>query len=53
MLSLPFTWQLLLTNVVPAEQPPPLEEVSEPSKLLKLSSLLLLLSAMVMVLPLP
>ena len=52
VLSLPFTWQLLLTNVVPQEQPPPLEELSEPPQLLSASSWLLLLTAMAMALPL-
>eukprot|EP00435_Cladocopium_sp_Y103_P023753 s1332_g5.t1 len=46
VLSLPFTWQLLLTNLTPSQQPPALEEATEPPMLLKGGSLLLLLGAL-------
>lgn len=45
VLSLPFTWQLLLTNLTPPKQPPALEEASEPPMWLKGASFLLLLGA--------
>eukprot|EP00438_Fugacium_kawagutii_P002049 Skav230091 [mRNA] locus=scaffold3264:26248:34195:- [translate_table: standard] len=53
VLSLPFTWQLLLTNLTPSEQPPPLEEVTEPSMSHKGVSAVLLLAALWMAAPMP
>jgi len=53
VLSLPFTWQLLLTNLTPSEQPPPVEEVSEAPMPLKCVSFTVLLLAMWMAAPLP
>lgn len=53
VLSVPFTWQLLLTNLTPAKQPPALEEASEPPMWLKGASFLLLLGALWVAAPLP
>lgn len=53
VLSLPFTWQLLLTNLTPPNQPPALEEASEPPMWLKGASFLLLLGALWVAAPLP
>lgn len=53
VLSLPFTWQLLLTNLTPPKQPPALEEASEPPMWLKGASFLPLLGALWVAAPLP
>ncbi|CAJ1403928.1 unnamed protein product [Effrenium voratum] len=51
VLSLPFTWALLLTNLQPSETPPPLEEATEVPWELQTAAAALLLSAPLAVLP--